>query len=473
MAYMHHKATYSLGDRELQPIERVIVGTRMGPKEPRRLAKHLGLVSEHPEAIISHRVWDDGEYLPTFRCRESLVRPDFNRFSRSYQGQDGAKRWGYGLEGKVVYIVHTLSNTLSTQDLDKRVEFIADTAKYNGANAVVLIAYTLDHSAQERGVHQTEHQRMQNDSALEKFDGQSPLSQAQLKQYATAGIDAIITPHNHCPEDTKNLCDEVNEELEPLSRRSAENNWTLRYNLDFVHVDLAPMLGYYLSDKGSSSLRFDLSNQGENVLFLCVDQGMYNSGFVQRVREYSGLSKAALAVMKKSRNKDGKGIDVIELAHVEGLSPERGIEGMYVFAPDDVIRSGETMRRNIAALRGVSIDGLERDCRIRGNPARVVAYATRTNFAGNSVSILSSQAIDDLVITNADPRAWKNLGQMDSKTQMIWINFMMAEAAKAVEAGIDPNSILTPTRIRNLDLLKIETSHGHYSASGTSQGGII
>ena len=473
MAYMHHEATYSLGDRELQPIDRVVVGTRVGPKEPRRIAKHLGLSTEHPEAIISHRVWDDGEYLPTFRCKDGLVRPDAIRFKRNYQREDGARIWGHGLEGKVVYVVHTLSNTLTSQDLDKRVEFIADTAKYNGAEAVVLVAYTLDHSAQERGVHQDEHERMQGDDIKEKFDGQSPISQLQLKQYATAGIDAIITPHNHCPEDTRRLCDEVNEELEPLSRKSAENNWTQRYNLKFVHVDLAPMLGYYLSDQAPSSLQFDISNQGENVLFLCVDTGMYNSGFVQRVREYSGLSKAALAVMNKVRNMNGTGIDVIELAHVEGLSAERGIEGMCVFAPDDVIRSGETMRKNIAVLRGVSIEGLERDPRIRGNPARVAAYATRTNFAGNSVKILSSPAIDDLVITNADPRAFKNLGQLDNKAQMIWINFMMAEAAKAVEAGKDPNLVLTPQHIRNSDLLRIEIPHGHYSLSGTGQRGII
>jgi len=475
MVYKHHQATYHLGDGALRPDQRIVVGTRTGPKEARRVATHLGLSPLHPELIIDHTVWNDGEYLPRFNSRASLSRPDFIRYRSNYATEDGKRIWGHGLKGKVVYIVHTFSNSLTPQDLDKRVEFIADTAKYNGAEAVVLIAYTLDHSAQERGVHQTEHPRMQTDEAKFKFDGQSPISLLQLKQYASAGVDLVITPHNHCPDDTQRLCEEVNAEFDPVHQRSLELNSTQRYHLDFVHVDLSPMLGLFLSDYGYTNLKFDLSDSGKNVLFLCVDSGVYESGFVHNIRQYSGLKNAALAAMKKTRASDGSNIDMIELVHTEGLSTDRGIEGMHIFAPDDAIRSGETIRKNIEVFRGGSLEGLVRDPRIKGIPQRVAVYATRTNFAGNSVRILSSPAIDDVVITNSDPRGMRNLGEIDTKTQMLWINFMMAEAAMAVERGENPNDLLTPNYIRSKRLLRVDIPHGHHSLVDalSSHSGII
>jgi hypothetical protein len=472
MAYKHHIATYRIGERELRPEERVVVGTRPGPKEPRRVAEHLGLSRLHPQALIHHQVWPNSEYLPTFAMKESLHRPDLFRYKANYE-RDGRRVWGEGLKGRTVYIVHTLSNTFTPQDLEKRVEFIADTAKYNGAENVVLIAYTLSHSAQERGVHETDNPRMQTEEALRKFDGQAPTSRLQLKQYATAGVDVIITGQNHCPQETKKLCDDVNEELLPLYERAQRTGSTLRYHLDIVHVDFAPLLGCFISDFGESHLEFDLSDYGKDVLFLCVDKGIYEDGFVQRARQYSGLTNAALAVMNKRRSDNGK-IDVLELVYTEGLTEERGIEGMYIIAPDDEIRSGETMRKNVEVLRGGSLDGLVRDKKIQGKPARVAVYAARTNFSGNSVNILSSPAIDDVIITNADPRGIKNAGELDRKLQMLWINFMMAEAAKAVERGEDPNAILTPDYIRRRNLLKIEIPHGHERFTDTTvESGII
>lgn len=456
----HHNASYSIGDRILTPEERVVVSTRDGPKEPRRIAKHLGVSELQPASLIEHKVWSDGEYIPTFLPKNCFSRGEFSRYRQNYATSDTSIHWGQGLKGRTVYIVDTLSNELSAQDLDKRIEMIAWSAKYNGAEAVVLIPYTLRHSAQERGVHQRDHSRMQTDEARMKYDGQSPLSQFQLMQYAVAGVDAIITPHNHCPKDTKRLCDEVNEELLPLHKRASEQNHTLRYNLDFIHVSLAPMLGCFMADYAEKNLAFDLSNDGANVLFLAPDAGAKD--FVEKARHYSGLHRSAIAVMNKKRSEDGK-VYMLELVHAQGLSEERGIEGMHVLLCDDAVRSGETMRRNIEALRGIKSDNLVRDPELNGKPTRVAVYATRTNFAGNSIRILSSSAIDDVIITNADPRGIRNVGELDLKTQMIWINFMLGEAAKAVEQGIDPMEILTPAYIRENDLLKIKIPHEHRS----------
>jgi len=38
MVYKHHQASYSLGEKELSPEERIVVSTRHGPEEPSRIA---------------------------------------------------------------------------------------------------------------------------------------------------------------------------------------------------------------------------------------------------------------------------------------------------------------------------------------------------------------------------------------------------------------------------------------------------
>jgi len=459
MAYHHHTANYAFGQGSLNPEQRIIVGNRKGPKEPRRVAAHLGVSPEQPNLIIDHTYWADGEYLPTFLTKRCLDREQFFRYRQNYPEGDGKTVWGQGLKNRVVNLVHTFSNSHDIQSLDKINEFIAWSAKYCGAEAVALLAYTLDHSAQERGVHQTNHPRMQTEDALLKFDGQGPLSQLQLLQYATSGIDVIINPHNHCPEDTQTLCDEVNQELLPLHERSIKQNSTLRYRIDFINLNLAPMVGLFIKDFGNSNLGFDLSNGGENVLFMGPDEGILN--FVKEVRKYADLPNSAIAGMNKKRSPDGNNIDILELTHVEGLTEERGIQDMHIILLDDAIRSGTTMQKNVELLRGIEIEGIIRDPRIKGTPKRVAVYATRTNFAGNSPDILNSHHIDDVIITNADPRGIRNLGALDQKTQMIWINFLMGEAVKAVEKGEDPNDVLTQDYIRKNRLLKIETPHGH------------
>ena len=119
------------------------------------------------------------------------------------------------------------------------------------------------------------------------------------------------------------------------------------------------------------------------------------------------------------------------------------------------------MRKNTEALMGMKVEGIVRDPRIKGIPRKVAIYSTRTNFAGGSIDVLLSPAINDVVITNADPRGIKKMGSLRHKTQHIWVNFIMAEAAKAIERGENPNEILTKDYINENKLIKINIPHGH------------
>jgi hypothetical protein len=478
MAYIFHKERYQLGSGELKPEQRVVVATRPGVAEASRVAHHLGLDAAHPEEIIRHTDFADGEYLPTFLTAKCLKDERLERFRGNYYDateEDPKKkiRWGHGLEGMTVNIVHTFSGRYDIQSLDMRVFEIADSAKYNGAENVILSAYTQPHSAQERGVHDTEHERMKKEKALAKADGQSPVSRLFLKLCAVSGIDAIINPHNHCPEDTMKLAAEVNAELAPMQQWSRANGYTHRYHLDFVHVDLAPMIGTFVAEQGPEYLEFDVSDFGRKVLWVSPDLGAADT--VKRARNRSGLTNSAFAVMDKTKDKYGNIIEV-KLAHSINIPPT-GLEGMYVVVIDDAIRTGGTMEQNISVIRNMLMDVDEdedapnkkprpkRAADIKGVPEKVAVYATRTNFAGNSTNVLSSDSIDYVVITNSDPRGGKNLQRLHQKTFQIWINFLMADAARCVERGEDPNEIITPQYMAENELLKILVPHGHVRAS--------
>ena len=473
MTIYHHREKYRLGERQLEAGERVVVGTRggrrePGPAEPRRVARHLEVNVRQPQLLIDHRTWANGEYLPTFLTKDCLSNASYARFRENYGPEGVEPQFGFGLVGKSVYIVHTWSTKMTPQDLVKRVEIIANTAKYNGADAVVLLAYTLDYNAQERGVHDVDHPRMKLKDALPKFDGQAPTVEFQLQQYLNAGVDVIITPHSHSPCDLERICSEINSEYEPMRRQSLFRNSTRRYHISLHDVDLAPVVGLYVSDYGASHLSFDLQNNGESVLFLAPDEGA--AEFVRKVRMQSGLSNSAIAFMNKKRAEDGRSIELLELKGDEGLSVERGIEGMDILLIDDMFRSGETSRRCVETLRGFQQMGMERDQRIHGVPRTVANYASRSNFVPEAVNALSTPAINDVIITNADPRGWLNSGELDCKLQQIWINFVMGAAAKAVERGESPSSVLTTSYIRSNKLLRIELPHLHKIHTGIVPG---
>ncbi len=468
MGMKHHLASYNLGDRKLKADERIVVGTSPEVLEVHRVSKHLGVHKYQGDKIITHRVWLDGEYLPTFMTKKCFDSQEFFRYKDRYKGPHNEIVYGEGLKGKTIYIVHTQKVGFTPQDLMKRVELIANTAKYNGAEAVVLLSYTLDFAAQERGVHEEYNLRMKTEKDKLKFDGQAPSLQLLFQQYLTSGVDTIITPHIHAPETAQTLCKLVNEEFAPMYERARQINSTRRYQLNLVEIDLAPVVGTFLADFGASHLDFDLSDKGKNMLFLAPDVGA--TPYVKRIRQSSGLENSALAVMNKKRAADGVGIEQLELVDTINLT-ERGIEGMYAFSADDSIRSGTTMENNVKAIRSSSAEGL-RDPKLQGNLKRVAVFATRSNLDNSAIRVLQSSYIDDIVVTNADPRAREGM-RILTKTQLMWINFVIGAAAIAVESGKHPNDILTPDYIRTKKLIRMELPHGHRLADDTEESDII
>jgi phosphoribosylpyrophosphate synthetase len=474
LIYELHKKQYNLGDRLLEPAERVVVPSIPSLLEARRFGKHCGLARDHPSAIMRIVTFDDDEINPKFttaKCLDPAFAQLFARYRENY-GPENEPKYGYGLRGKTVYIVHNLTDEYTPQDISTRIEMIARTAKYQGAENVVLVAYTLNYSAQERSVHDIDHPRMRTTEHMRRYDGEAPTIALAIEKLLIAGVDKIITVHNHCPNDIAARCDEANALYESVAEKAAAVKSNMCFKIGLAHVDLAPMLGYYITDESKQHLGFDISDGGSNILIVGPDSGI--SDFLGKVMRYihMKLPNAASAILDKTRVEGRSDIERLVLKETTGINPERGIAGMHVCIIDDVARSGKTLGSTVDVLMNGNYKGVERDPSLKGDPAQVAAYVTRTNGSPDMVMNLSRPSLSHFVTTNADARVLSPTRQreLSQKLQILWINFLLAQAAMAVEAGEDPNVRITPELIRENALLRIEKPHGHKARERSDRG---
>ena len=106
---------------------------------------------------------------------------------------------GNKLQGITAVIVSTTSNILSRNELAWRNMLIARAAKDNGAARVVLVEPDLFFSAQDRGP-RPEHGEVdfpRAEADYKKFDGQPFSSYFYAQSLQLAGVDMVITVHNH------------------------------------------------------------------------------------------------------------------------------------------------------------------------------------------------------------------------------------------------------------------------------------
>ena len=138
--------------------------------------------SEDIADLISMKTFANGEFCPRFISDER----DFENI-------------GNKLNGKTVVIVSTANGFVSRQNLAMRTMLIARAAKENGAAKVMLVEPDLFYSAQDRGprpeLGKTSFVRDLVD--LKKFDGQPFSAKLYAEMLKLAGVDSIVTVHNH------------------------------------------------------------------------------------------------------------------------------------------------------------------------------------------------------------------------------------------------------------------------------------
>jgi len=163
------------------PADVIVVGNSSDDPFAIDVAYAVGQVEDIAD-LISMKTFANSEFCPRFISDEQ----DFSRIGRA-------------LAGKKVVIVSTSSRLVSRQNLAMRNLLIARAAKENGAARVLLVEPDLYYSAQDRGPGrehgETKFERDELD--LKKFDGQPFTAGLYAQMLKLAGVDSVLTVHNH------------------------------------------------------------------------------------------------------------------------------------------------------------------------------------------------------------------------------------------------------------------------------------
>jgi ribose-phosphate pyrophosphokinase len=302
--------------------------------------------SEDIADLISMKVFSNSEFCPRFISDES----DLTRI-------------GYQLDGKTVVIVSTSSLTMSRNSLAMRNLLIARAAKDNGAEAVVLVEPDLFFSAQDRGPRHgqgaTHFERDVND--LKKFDGQPFSSRLYAQMLQLAGVDRVITVHNHSVA--------VQAEFTDVFQGRFHNLIPYEVYADYLH--------------NANIVDFDADGEG---LVLCApDKGARE--FVREMFAVLDLPKAKFIMLDKERSGERE----VEISlHVESDTSIDEIAGHDLVLFDDMVRTGSTVVKSCEFLKTAKLK-------------RTVFAVSHFYASSEGREKMANPAIDEILTLNTLP----------------------------------------------------------------------
>jgi ribose-phosphate pyrophosphokinase len=298
---------------------------------------------------------------------------------------------GRGLRDKRVYIISTSSPQHTRVELAMRNILIASAAKENGAERVVLVEPDLFFSAQDRGPHFSDHPQMISAKDRKKFDGQPFSARMYAEMLRTAGVDQVVTVHNHKPE--------------VLSRIYREVYHDAGEQPPFVNLDIACIVSNLILRTVS------VERNGSNLGFVAPDQGA--ADFVARVQDYTGLKESVMVVLEKTR----LGQRNVELSASENV---KRLKGREVFILDDMVRTGGT----IAGAIGLLAENPET------RPNHIYFYCTHTYISPEGRENLNSPHLTEFLTTNTLPNVLNrdDQGRLRRKMVVMKIEAWIADA---------------------------------------------
>ena len=302
--------------------------------------------SEDIADLISMKRFANSEFCPRFISDEQ----DFQNI-------------GNKLVGASIIIVSTSSLVMSRQSLAMRNLMIARAAKENGAAEVILVEPDLYYSAQDRGprmdLGNTEFERDEND--LKKFDGQLFTAKLYAQLLKLAGVDRVLTVHNHSFSVQSMFREEFDGKFHNLIPSDIYVDYVL--NSDIV----------------------DYGNQGEGLALCAPDKGARE--FVKEMFSRLGLEKAKFLMLDKERLSER---EVVIKVHDESEASLEDIEGHDIVLFDDMVRTGSTVVKSCQLLKQVK-------------PRKTVFALTHFYASEEGRVKMANTAIDEILTLNTIP----------------------------------------------------------------------
>jgi ribose-phosphate pyrophosphokinase len=270
---------------------------------------------------------------------------------------------GHTLDGKTVVIVSTGSHVKSRQELAMANLIIARAAKENGAVRVILVEPDLFYSAQDRGARkdlgETHFERDQKD--IKKFDGQPFTAKLYAQMLQLAGVDTVMTIHNHSSSVQKIFSDV--------------------FEGDFHNLIPYPIYAHYLLNSDILSY----GDEGEGLVLCAPDKGARD--FVKEMFNTLGLTKAKFIMLDKERTAERK----VEITlHKESEHTFDGLDGASIVLFDDMVRTGSTVVKSCQFLQKI-------------NPSRMVFAVSHFYASDEGRERMAHPAIGEILTLNTLP----------------------------------------------------------------------
>ena len=367
----------------------LIVGTESDNPFAIDLAVACGQVTDIAD-LISLKTFANSEFCPRF------IEGDV----------DDQTDIGQQLAGSTVVIVSTMSSVLSRNELAWRTMLVARAAKDNAAQRVVLVEPDLFFSAQDRGP-RPEHGVVDFSRDLrdyKKFNGQPFSSRLYAQMLTLAGVDGVLTVHNHSVS------------VERLF--NATMPWFFQ---NLVPTDV--YADYIAHSDVTPSLR-----AGKGLLICAPDKGArpFTTGIYQHLAADYPVGHLFIAKQRLGERNVSSFIDPdspCTLADVVG-------KDVVVF--DDMVRTGTTIMECCRLLK-------------QAGAARVVFFVTHFYPSQEVRENLNSPYIDEIVTTNSLPPVQNRdlQGRLRKKLTVLKIGRWMASYVLCC-LGQEPRQIRRP-----------------------------
>jgi ribose-phosphate pyrophosphokinase len=292
----------------------------------------------------------------------------------------------------------------SRNEMTMRTALVARAAKDNGASRVILVEPDLFYSAQDRGP-RLQHGDVGHPRTLQdrqKFEGQPWSTQLYAGLLRLAGVDTVITVHNHSVA------------VQSLFSRVFEGH--------FHNLKPAGLYAHYMKNS-------DIVDHKAGFVLCAPDEGAIH--FVREIHEALAPVDLPYVVLKKTRSGERQVQIEADPQSPFGID---AIQGKDVVVIDDMVRTGNTI---VEACRLLKQRGAER-----------VVFVV-THFYSSSESEvrenLSDESIDEIVTTNTMPSILNRDMQGRLRKKMLvlkiekWIARFLMEHLGAAPGELTPD----------------------------------